>query len=87
MEVIIKKYDSSDLKGKEHIINVLNRGEIKFETLVGEDFIFEIEEKHNNLKTISAGKPKKAKQKVQTKKAGKTTKSVKKENKKMALED
>ena len=39
--VVIKKYESADLAGKEHIIDVLNKGEIKFETLVGEDFIYE----------------------------------------------
>ena len=84
IDVIQKKYDSSDLKGKEHIINVLNRGEVKFETLVGEDFIFEIEETHNKLKTNSTTKNKKTK-KLETKK--KSSKPVNKDNKKMALED
>ena len=92
IEVILKKYDSADWKGKEHIINVLNRGEIKFETLVGEDFIFEIEEKHDKLKTNSNGKSKTAKQKTKTQKikkqkAVKTSKPVKTEKKKMSLED
>ena len=92
IEVIIKKYDNADLKGKEHIINVLNRGEIKFETLVGEDFIFEIEEKHNNLKINSGGKSKKTRQKTIAQKATapkavKSSKPVKKEPKKMSLED
>ena len=49
--IIEKKYENADMSGKEHIINVLNNGEIKFETLVGEDFIFELEEKFNELKT------------------------------------
>lgn len=48
--VIMKKYESADLAGKEHIINVLNNGEIKFETLVGDDFVFELEEKFNEIK-------------------------------------
>lgn len=87
IEVILKKYDSFDLKGKEHIINVLNRGEIKFETLIGDDFIFEIEEKHNKLKTSSNGKSKKIKQKSTTSKAVKASKTVKQEKKKMSLED
>ena len=92
IEVIIKKYDNANLKGKEHIINVLNRGEIKFETLVGEDFIFEIEEKHNNLKINSGGKSKKTRQKTIAQKATapkvvKSSKPVKKEPKKMSLED
>ncbi|MBR4981015.1 MAG: class B sortase [Lachnospiraceae bacterium] len=87
IEVILKKYDSFDLKGKEHIINVLNRGEIKFETLIGEDFIFEIEGKHNKFKTSSNGKSKKTKQKSSTSKAVKASKTVKQEKKKMSLED
>ena len=45
--IIEKKYENADMPGKEHIINVLNNGEIKFETLVGEDFIYELEEKFN----------------------------------------
>lgn len=99
IEAIIKKYDSADWKGKEHIINVLDRGEIKFETLVGEDFIFEIEEKHNNLKANSNGKSKKANKKnlkqkiaktvktVKTNENIKTSKTAKNEKKKMSLED
>ena len=96
IELIIKKYDSADWKGKEHIINVLDRGEIKFETLVGEDFIFEIEEKHNNLKTNSKGKSKKTNKKqqiakttkpVKTKENVKTSKTAKNEKEKMSLED
>ena len=50
ISVIIKKYESADLAGKEHIIDVLNNGEIKFETLVGDDFIFELEEEFNEFK-------------------------------------
>ena len=50
ISVIMKKYESADLAGKEHIIDVLNNGEIKFETLVGDDFIFELEEEFNEFK-------------------------------------
>ena len=56
--IIEKKYENADMSGKEHIINVLNNGEIKFETLVGEDFIFELEEKFNELKTKTIDKKK-----------------------------
>ena len=49
--IIRKKYDNADLAGKEHIIDILNNGEIKFETLVGEDFIFELDDEFNELKT------------------------------------
>ena len=54
--VVIKKYENADLAGKEHIIDVLNKGEIKFETLVGEDFIFELEEKFNEFKENASKK-------------------------------
>ena len=56
--IIEKKYENADLAGKEHIINVLNNGEIKFETLVGDDFIFELEEEFNEFK-VNATKDKK----------------------------
>ena len=56
--IIEKKYENADMSGKEHIINVLNNGEIKFETLVGKDFIFELEEKFNELKTKTIDKKK-----------------------------
>lgn len=57
IERIQLRYDQADLSGKEHIINVLRKGDIKFETIVGDDFLEELEEKHkasvsgsNNLK-------------------------------------
>lgn len=80
--IIEKKYENADLAGKEHIIDVLNNGEIKFETLVGDDFLFELEEKFNNYK-LEASKTrkvsskrtlsiKKTEQKVKTKNKSKT---------------
>ena len=48
--IIEKKYENADLAGKEHIIDVLNNGEIQFETLVGDDFVFELEEKFNEYR-------------------------------------
>ena len=46
IELILKRYENADKNGKEHILNVLNRGELKFETLLGDDFIDELEEIH-----------------------------------------
>ena len=45
IELIIKRYENADIAGRENIINVLNRGEVKFETLLGDDFLDELEEK------------------------------------------
>ena len=96
--VVMKKYENADLAGKEHIIDVLVKGEIKFETLVGDDFIFELEERFNELKNKGLqnnskffGKKKTSvfktvkKNKI-VKKTEKRTKTVKKEEKKN-LED
>ena len=44
IELILKRYENADKNGKENILNVLNRGEVKFETLLGDDFLDEIEE-------------------------------------------
>ena len=46
IELILKKYDNADKDGKENIVNVLNRGEVKFETLLGDDFLDELDEIH-----------------------------------------
>ena len=46
IELILKRYENADKNGKENILNVLNRGEVKFETLLGDDFLDEIEEIH-----------------------------------------
>ena len=50
IELLIKKYENADSVGKENIINVLNRGDIKFETLLGDDFIYELEERYKSEK-------------------------------------
>ena len=98
ISVVQKKYENADLSGKEHIINVLLNGEIKFETLVGDDFIFEIEEEFHKLKENSTQNPKKfsINKKKSVKKSVKTVKNTvkkekppkaKKEEKKKNLED
>ena len=46
IELILKRYENADKNGKENILDVLNRGEVKFETLLGDDFLDEIEEIH-----------------------------------------
>ena len=43
IQIVLKKYNNVDIAGKEHIINVLVNGDVEFETLVGDDFIFEEE--------------------------------------------
>lgn len=89
--IIEKKYENVDMPGKEHIINVLNNGEIKFETLVGEDFIYELEEKFNKLKeTNTKHKKSSASPKLITKKKEiivKKEKANKKPEPKKSLED
>ena len=52
IQTVLKKYDSVDVVGKEHIMGVLSRGELKFETLLGEDFLDEMEEKHQKFTNI-----------------------------------
>lgn len=89
--IIEKKYENADMPGKEHIINVLNNGKIKFETLIGEDFIFELEEKFNELKeTSTQHKKSSAFKKATTKKkeaVAKKEKTNQKPEPKKALED
>ena len=92
IELIIKRYENADIAGKENIINVLNRGEVKFETLLGDDFLDELEEKHEEFlknseindkdkkKSKPTGKKKAAKDKNSAKK-DKNNKVVKKETK------
>ena len=64
IELILKKYDNADKAGKENIINVLNRGEVKFETLLGDDFLDEIEEIHAEYLKNSAANDKDKKKKA-----------------------
>ena len=87
IELILKKYDNADKAGKENIINVLNRGEVKFETLLGDDFLDEIEEIHAEyLKNSAANDKDKKKKSVKLKekkaKNKEPKKTVKKEIKK-----
>lgn len=82
INAILKKYEAADSAGKEHIINVLNKGEIKFETLLGDDFIYELEEQIKN-EAVKGKKPAVKKHKLT---AG-NKKDKKKENKKKSLED
>ncbi len=87
ISVIIKKYESADAAGKEHIMNVLRKGDIKFETLVGEDFIYELEDKHQKKQENAVQKRKNIK-KTAPNKTEKKVKSIKKiEKKPKALED
>ena len=89
--VILTKYEQADLAGKNHIMGVISRGEIVFETLIGEDFIDELEEKHriftlNNEEKDKRGKVKK--EKIKKKKVSKaTTVPRKKKEEKKKLED
>ena len=49
IQAALQKYETVDIAGKEHIIGVLKRGELKFETLLGEDFVDEMEERHQQI--------------------------------------
>lgn len=80
--VVMRKYESADLAGKEHIIDVLNKGEIKFETLVGEDFIFELEEKFNEFKLHASENKKSSKKRNKNKSSEKKSATLKKAEKK-----
>ena len=64
IELILKKYDNADKAGKENIINVLNRGEVKFETLLGDDFLDELDEIHAEYLKNSAANDKDKKKKA-----------------------
>ena len=93
IELLNKKYENADIAGKENIINVLNRGDIKFETLLGEDYIYELEERFEEDKVHSEinnkKNSKKLLKKTETKKTFlKSTKKPKeKETSKKSLED
>ena len=87
IELILKRYENADKNGKENILNVLNRGEVKFETLLGDDFLDEIEEIHaeylSNAAVNDKGKKKrKLAEKKQTKNSAKKKKLVTKDKKK-----
>lgn len=87
IELILKKYENADKNGKENILNVLNRGEVKFETLLGDDFLDEIEEIHAEyLSNAAVNDKSKKKMKLvgnkQTKSTTNKKKNVSKEKKK-----
>jgi len=78
IDTILKKYESVDFAGKEHILNVLKREEIKFETLVGEDFLYEIEERHKELREQNQNNHRISNKKIKSPKVVKTTGMAKK---------
>ena len=92
IELILKRYENADKAGKENIVNVLNRGDVKFETLLGDDFLDEIEEIHaeylknsevdNKKKKKYAAKLKEKKAIIKKEKKKEPKKSVKIETKK-----
>ena len=87
IELILKRYENADKNGKENILNVLNRGEVKFETLLGDDFLDEIEEIHAEYLSNTAVNDKSKKkmtlaEKKQTKNSANKKKNVSKEKKK-----
>ena len=87
IELILKRYENADKNGKENILNVLNRGDVKFETLLGDDFLDEIEEIHAEYLSNAAVNDKSKKkmklaEKKQTKNSANKKKNVSKEKKK-----
>ena len=87
IELILKRYENADKNGKENILNVLNRGEVKFETLLGDDFLDEIEEIHaeylsNTAVNDKSKKKRKLAEKKQTNNSANKKKNVSKEKKK-----
>ncbi|MBR5597002.1 MAG: class B sortase [Lachnospiraceae bacterium] len=87
IEIITKKYENADKDGKEHIINVIKKGDVTFETLMGEDFFYELEEKHAEYMKKSSNNNKKKnkikkKEKLKNEKKKKNVKETKKQNKK-----
>ena len=79
IELILKRYENADKIGKENILNVLNRGEMKFETLLGDDFLDEIEEIHAEyLSNAAVNDRSKKKVKLVGKKQTKSTTNKKK---------
>lgn len=86
IQAVLKKYETVDLAGKEHIMGVLNNGDLKFETLIGEDFIDEMEERHQQvLKEEKSNTGKKGKKKKPASK--KVDKSKIKEKKKKVQQE
>ena len=82
IELILKRYENADKAGKENIISVLNRGELKFETLLGDDFLDEIEEIHAEYLENSEVENKKKKRNIAKSKENKLV--LNKDKKKVA---
>ena len=79
IELILKRYENADKNGKENILNVLNRGEVKFETLLGDDFLDEIEEIHAEyLSNTAVNDKNKKKRKLAGNKSIKNTANINK---------
>lgn len=79
IELILKRYENADKNGKENILNVLNRGEVKFETLLGDDFLDEIEEIHAEyLSNTAVNDKSKKKRKLAGNKSIKNTANINK---------
>ena len=78
IEIITKKYENADREGKEHIINVIKKGDVTFETLMGEDFFFDLEEKHAEYMKNNASEQKDNKRKNKAQKKDKKTKKIEK---------
>lgn len=92
IQAVLKKYETVDFAGKEHIMGVLNNGDLKFETLIGEDFVDEMEERHQQVlkeeksNTGKKGKKKKSASKKEDKSKIKERKAKKEKKKKVRQE-
>lgn len=87
ISAILAKYDNADFSGKEHIMGVISRGEINFETLIGEDFLDELEEIHSDF-LKNQGKSEKKKREKKKKFSSVQKKNTKEKHKeKKKLED
>ena len=86
IKTILEKYEKADLEGKEQLINILTSKRIKFETLVGDDFIEELEEKYHILKENPSKRKTKAKIVKEKKIPKKETKKLEDYNEKMQIQ-
>ncbi|MGN0290244.1 MAG: class B sortase [Lachnospiraceae bacterium] len=68
IQTVEKKYEMLDGPGRERLMEVLRQGKMKFETLLGDDFIDELEEKHRENSAPKRKKATRARKKPQIKK-------------------
>ena len=68
IQTVEKKYEMLDGPGSERLMEVLRQGKMKFETLLGDDFIDELEEKHRENSAPKRKKATRARKKPQIKK-------------------